>query len=793
MPASGARLPKSDLAEASALIAEARYADAEDLLWRVLEAQPRRHEAMYLLSMLALQFKKHDLAERLIREAITLDPGQAAYHAVLGRAHRGQGSHDQAESCFRRVIRMGAKTPDAHVFLGLSLKAQGRTSEAVKCYRLALKSKPDYAEAKINLANALRELGQADEASALYAEAAREAPGLAAAQSSLAASLVTNGYTDEAFEQYRRALALDPHQPSLQFMVGWILHDKGNRAEAIESYRRAVEQNPRFAPAWVNLGLALREAGRAREAVDAYHRAIEAEPEHLEAHVNLGVALAEFGGVRESIALLERARDLRPDSAAVLTNLGASLVLESRVAEAEAVLRRALELDPSASQPRVNLGMALRGPGRQQEAIALLREAIALDPANDDAYQNLQLGLNYADGVSPGEIVEAARSIAAAPLAKPRARECAAVDRAGRRLRIGYVSPDLRKHSVAYFLEPVLSNHDRDRFEVFCYHLYAAEDEVTQRLRGHADRWTNAFAIPTDVLAQRIREDGVDVLVDLSGHTAHNRLGLYAYRPAPVQIAWLGFPSTLGIPSIDYRITDWQVDPSGYERFNTETPLRLPDSYFCYRPGPAPDVGPLPALSQGQVTFGSFNNLAKITDMALQLWAAALAAVPASRLIVKSNALAEAATRERLQRAFSLAGVAPARVELLGWEADSASHLQVYNRVDIALDSFPYNGATTTCEALWMGVPVVSLSGPTHASRMGRSILGAAGLPHLAADDAGGFQAIAVRLAADLPALAALRAGLRDRLRASALMDESRFTRALESIYSAALPRSPAV
>lgn len=541
----------------------------------------------------------------------------------------------------------------------------------------------------------------------------------------------------------------------------------------------------------MNLGLALREAGQAREAVNAYHRAIDAQPEHVEAHVNLGVALAEFGGVRESIALLERARELRPDSAAVLTNLGASLILDSRIAEAEIVLRRAVELDPSASQPRVNLGMALRGPGRQREAVELLREAIALDSGNDDAYQNLQLALNYADDATPEDIVEAARRVAEAPLgrvvdgapATPRAVE----DVDGRRMRIGYVSPDLRKHSVAYFLEPVLANHDRERYEIFCYHLSAAEDEVSARVRGHVNHWMNAFAVPNDMLAERIRADRIDILVDLSGHTAHNRLGLYAHRPAPVQMTWLGFPSTLGIPSIAHRITDWQVNPEGYERFNTETPLRLPGSYFCYRPGPAPEVGPLPALANGCITFGSFNNLAKISDTVLRLWVAAVAAVPGSRLIVKSNPLAEAATRERLAQALGAAGLQVERVELLGWAADTASHLEVYNRVDIALDSFPYNGATTTCEALWMGVPVVSLCGRTHASRMGRSILAAAGMEQCVADDGDGFVQAATRLTADLPALSRLRAGLRTCLRGSELMDEAGFTRDLESLYRQAL------
>jgi predicted O-linked N-acetylglucosamine transferase (SPINDLY family) len=775
------------LAQSMSHIAAGRYADAESLLWGALDAEPKRHEALHLLGMLALQFKKFDAAARLAEEALALQPKNASYHVNRGRAQRGLGLHADAEASFREALKLDVKSADAHVLLGLSLRAQGRPDKAIAAYRCALELQPDFSEAKLNLANALREQGDADAARALYCAAAAEAPLLPEAQGALAASLYVDGRHGEALDQYRRALELKPEQPSLQFMAGSLLQDKGDTREAIESYRRAVAQNPALAGAWVNLGLALRTSGQAREAVSAYQSALDADPGHVEAHVNLAVGLAEFGAGKQSIALLERARDLRPGHAGVLTNLGASLILDARLVEAEQALRRAIELEPAAAQPRVNLGMALRGPRMQKESIELLRSAIALDADNVDAYDNLILALNYADGVSPQDIVEAARLYGSRPFARPLAASIVerqdSVAAGGRRLRIGYISPDLHKHSVAYFFEPVLANHDHAAFEIFCYHLHAAEDEVSARMRDQSDHWKNVFAVPDELLAQRIRDDGIDILVDLTGHTAHHRLQLFRHQPAPVQMTWLGFPSTLGVPAISYRITDWQVDPEGYERFNTETPLRLPASYFCYRPGPAPDVAPMPAASNGYVTFGSFNNLAKLSDATVALWARVVNAVPGARLILKSHPLAEPATCERVRRAFAAAGLAPERCELLGWTQDTASHLDLYQRVDIALDCFPYNGATTSCEALWMGVPVVTLCGDTQASRMGRSILTAAGLGNLVAEDSAAFERIARELAADLSALAGLRAGLRDRLRTSALMDEIGFTRALESLY----------
>lgn len=774
------------VANARMLIGQGQFQQAEILLREAIGADPAHHAALHLLAQLACHFKKFDFAAQFATQAVQRSADAAAYHVTLGRAWRGQSRHAEALRCFDRALRLDPQLADALVLQGLTRKALGDIAGATQSYRRALEIRPDFAEAKVNLANALRELGERLNADALYQEAAAHAPQLAEAQGAYAASLLTQGRDEEALQHYRRALALKPDQPTLQFMRGLLAHRNDCGGEAIEAYARAIEQKPDYADAWVNLGLALASASRPKESLEAYRRALAIDPDHPEAHINYALGLSSFGVMEEAISVMRRATELRPRSALVWSNFAAMLILDSRLVQAEEALRRAVELEPKSVAALTNLGSTLRGPARQHESVAVLRKALELDPGHVIAHDNLMLSLLYADGVSNEEIVEAARNFGASikvaqthPTPSPTPRE-------GRRLRIGYVSPDLRRHSVSYFFEPLLAQHDRARFEVFCYYLMAQEDEVTRRLSELADHWIPCSGMEAHHLAQRVRDDAIDILVDLAGHTSQHRLQTFAKQAAPVQMTWLGYPSTVGLPAIGYRITDWQVDPPGYERFNTEMPLRLPHSYFCYRPGPAPEVGPLPLARKGYLTFASFNSLAKLSDTTLAVWARVLQGVPQSRLILKNKMFAEAQTMQRVQASFAALGVTSERLDLLAWTDSSDSHLELYNQVDIALDTYPYNGATTTCEALWMGVPVVSRCGETHVSRMGRSLLASCGLMELVAESDQDFVRKVIDLGSDRARLNALRAGLRERMRASPLMDEPAFGKALEGLYEQA-------
>jgi predicted O-linked N-acetylglucosamine transferase (SPINDLY family) len=350
-----------------------------------------------------------------------------------------------------------------------------------------------------------------------------------------------------------------------------------------------------------------------------------------------------------------------------------------------------------------------------------------------------------------------------------------------RRLRVGYLSPDFREHSVASFIEPVLKHHDRSQFEVCCYSYLPTPDETTRRIKAAVDVWRDIDKLSDEETARLIREDRIDILIDLSGHTGNNRLGVFAAKPAPVQMTWLGYPNTTGLSAIDYRITDGVADPAGEDAHYSEKLLRLDGCFLCYQPDPnTPEVVPLPASANGHVTFGSFNNFSKINPGVLQLWAEVLKQVPGSRLLLKCPALTDATVQARVSAALQALGIGAERVDLLGHTRTRQEHLVLYAGVDIALDTFPYNGTTTTCEALWMGVPVLSLVGKHHAGRVGATLLNAVGLEDWLASNPEAFVSLAQARAADVSGLARLRGALRGQIAASSLCDAAGFVRRLE-------------
>jgi len=626
--------------------------------------------------------------------------------------------------------------------------------------------------------------GRMDEAERLCGLVLEADPGEAEALHLLGAIVHQRGDHDRAIELIEEAARIEPSRADFLNTLGVANQALGHFADAEDCFRGALSLKPDYAMAHNNLGIALRELKRPQEAESSFHEAVRIQPDYAEAHNNRGTVLSELGRLEEAERSLRQAIRIRADYAEAHGNLGMVLRGLRRLVEAEQSARRAIALKPDYAEAHNDLGVALFGLGRLAEAERSYRDALALDPALAVAQGNLAYLLNCVAGRPPAEIVDAHREFAQrfCALADPRPHRN--TPDPGRRLRVGYVSADLRRHSVAFFIEPVLAQHDRENFEIFCYSNSAHADAVTGRLKAYADEWREVSALDNDALANLVREDAIDILVDLGGFSANNRLMGFARKPAPVQATWLGYPTTTGMPQMDYRISDWAVDPKGAEGLNVERVVRLPESYFCYGgPGLEPEVGTLPGLRDGRITFGSFNNLAKIGDATMRLWMRVLDAQTNSRLVLKSGPLAEESTASDVRRRFEALGLARERLILSGWKAGIDEHLQVYQDVDIALDSYPYNGATTTCEALWMGVPVVSLTGATHASRMGGSILGAVGLPELVAHTPDQYLEIASGLAGDPARLAALRGGLRARMRASSLMDAPRFTRNLESAY----------
>jgi predicted O-linked N-acetylglucosamine transferase (SPINDLY family) len=590
------------------------------------------------------------------------------------------------------------------------------------------------------------------------------------------------GDAREAARHIEQAIGLEPARADFLNTLGLVHLALGDLGEAETHLRAALALQPAHATARGNLGIVLRDTGRLQEAEAAFREALRLEPGLADAHNNLGNLLKETGRAREAERSLRRAIELRPGYAEAHANLGIVLRALGRVQEAEQCARRAIALKPDFAEAYNDLGVTLFGLGRLEEAERSYRHALSLDPALLVAQGNLVYLKNCVSGRSLEEIYAEHREFARLirPSAGP-APHANAPD-PERRLRIGYVSADFRQHSVAFFIEPVLARHDRAGFEVFCYYNLAHADEVTARLRGLAQHWREVHALDDEDLAQRVRDDAIDILVDLSGCTANNRLSLFARKPAPVQATWLGYLNSTGLDTMDYRISDAQANPPGpLDRVHSERLVRMPDSQWCYLPpNDAPAVGPAPCLAAGHVTFGSFSIPAKLDGAAIAAWGRLLERVPGSRLLVATNGLADVPDefRERLVRQ----GIPRERLRVVGTQPFQA-YLALHGEVDIVLDTFPFTGGTTSCHALWMGVPVVSLAGETATSRGGASLLHAVGLGELVAHDAEQYVDIAAGLALDPARLASLRAGMRERLRASALMDAPRFTRNLEAAY----------
>ena len=511
------------------------------------------------------------------------------------------------------------------------------------------------------------------------------------------------------------------------------------------------------------------------------------KPDYVAAHNNLGNVLRDQGKLDDALAAYHRALALRPDYVAAHVNLGNALKDLGRLEEAVAAFQKALAVKPDQPEARSNLGNAYKNQGKLTEAVAAYQKALELKPDYVDAHSNLVFCMNYDEQFTQRDIVAESRrwdAVHAVPRGADERPHPNDPD-PERRLRVGYVSPDFREHSVSYFLDPVIAHYDRGTFEVFCYAGVVRPDKKTARFRDLSDGWCSTVGMTDAAVAERIREDGIDILVDLAGHSANNRLLVFAERPAPVQVTWLGYPNTTGLSAMDYRLTDAIADPAGdAEASHSETLVRLPNGFLCFTPtADAPEIGEAHAPAAGHVTFGSFNNLAKVTPDVVATWARVLDGAPTSRLLIKSRPLADAETHKRYVEMFDAHGIDAERVELIPRIPLRYGHLGAYGRVDIGLDPFPYNGTTTTCEALWMGVPVITLSGDRHAGRVGASILNRVGLGDLVAETREAYVETAVALANDLNRLSTLRNGLRDRVRQLPLCDADAFARDVEAAY----------
>lgn len=603
--------------------------------------------------------------------------------------------------------------------------------------------------------------------------------------------LVKTRQIEEARALCDRLCASMPGDADIWFMSAGIHAELGNIEGVIDSCEKVTSLRPDAVIAHYNLGVAMLSQGRYTEAENSLRQALKLDPRLYSAVIALGLALLRQGRADDSVTvyrhLLEFSSELAP--ALIMkanANLSLALCELKRFTEAEQAARNALDVDPASAITLNNLGQALKEQGRLEEAAELHRRAIVADPGYAVAHSNLLLDLNYLTSISNREIFEAHCQWASQHAAEiVQTRHARHEPASGRRLRIGYVSPDFRAHSVVLFAAGLIEQHDRDRFEIYCYSNVKKPDAWTARVSEVTDHWREISYTSDEEVAQQVVEDGIDILVDLAGHTANNRLLAFAGKPAPVQVTWLGYPNTTGMTAIDYRLTDEQADPvQAGNDFYTESLVRLPQGFLCYRPlHDCPDVNPLPMKESGNIVFGCFNNSAKVNPDVIGLWSRILREIPGSRLLLKSYQLTDPAVRDGYLAAFAHAGVEQERIEVRGRIASTIEHLALYHQVDVALDPFPYNGTTTTCEALWMGVPVVVLAGNSHAGRVGVSLLASAGLEEFIAASVDDYVRLCVELSANSRRLAEMRAGMRARLEGTPLLDTASFARHVESAY----------
>ena len=591
------------------------------------------------------------------------------------------------------------------------------------------------------------------------------------------------GHSDDGIVLLQRAVGLQPGDHQVLSNLGVMLRAMGRLDEAVSAFRAALAVEPENVWALNNLGNALRAQGDLAAAEKAYREAIRLNPDYAGAFANLGTVLLDGGRAAEAISLLHKAVSLDPQSGDAHASLGCAYLLEHRPADAENAFNQSLEARPGDTRTLHHLGIAQRKQGRAAEAVQTLRRVVSAMPAAANAHSDLIMALHYLPGLEAADLHAEYRRFGETHDRPGPAPAHANDPDPERRLRVGYLGASFRRHPVGLFLRPVLDRHDGTAVETFCYSSHPSADDLTASFRAAADHWIDAAAMDDDALAARIREDGIDILVHLSGHMENNRQGVLARKPAPVQVGWMGGSGGSGLASVDYLIADrFHVPTEGGEDFVEEV-LSMPNAAVCYvAPEYAPSVVTPPCLTSGFVTFGSTNNLPKINDEVVAAWARILERVARSRMIVKNRFLDEPAIAAGLAERFAAHGIDGTRLDLRG-ASPPAEMLATYNEIDIALDSFPYSGGMTTCEAMWMGVPVITWPGALFTSRHATCHLSNGGFPEFVADSLEAYVDLGASLAGNHFRLARVRSTMREVMAASPLCDAGRFTRDLEDRY----------
>ncbi|PWZ58823.1 putative UDP-N-acetylglucosamine--peptide N-acetylglucosaminyltransferase SPINDLY [Zea mays] len=794
---------KEALRYANILRSRNKFADAINLYTIVLEKDGTNVEALIGKGICLQAQNLPRQAIECFTEAVKIEPGNASALTHCGMIYKDEGHLVEAAEAYQKARMADPSYKPASEFLaivltdlGTSLKLAGNTEEGIQKYCEALEVDNHYAPAYYNLGVVYSEMMQFDMALSCYEKAALERPLYAEAYCNMGVIYKNRGDLDAAIICYERCLTISPNFEIAKNNMAIALTDLGTKVKiegdinrGVAYYKKALYYNWHYADAMYNLGVAYGEMLNFEMAIVFYELALHFNPRCAEACNNLGVIYKDRDNLDKAVECYQMALSIKPLFAQSLNNLGVVYTVQGKMDSAASMIEKAIHANPTYAEAYNNLGVLYRDAGSITLAIHAYERCLQIDPDSRNAGQNRLLAMNYIDEGSDDKLYEAHREWGKRFMKLyPQYTSWDNSKVADRPLIIGYLSPDYFTHSVSYFIEAPLTHHDSTVCKVVVYSGVVKADAKTLRFKDKVLKkgglWRDIYGIDEKRVASLVREDKVDILVELTGHTANNKLGTMACRPAPIQVTWIGYPNTTGLPTIDYRISDSLTDPPMTKQKHVEELVRLPESFLCYTPSPeAGPVCPTPAISNGFVTFGSFNNLAKITPKVLQVWARILCSVPNSRLVVKCKPFCCENIRQKFLATLEELGLESLRVDLLPLIHLNHDHMQAYSLMDISLDTFPYAGTTTTCESLYMGVPCVTMAGAVHAHNVGVSLLSKVGLGRLVAKTEDEYVSIALDLASDVNALQELRMTLRELMMKSPVCEGERFTRGLEAAY----------
>ncbi|CAL9114534.1 unnamed protein product [Musa textilis] len=794
---------KDGLSYANILRSRNKFADAQVLYESIIENDSTNVEAL-IGKGICLQMQNYlRQAFACFVEAIRLDPQNACALTHCGVIYKDEGHLLEAAESYQKALKADPSYKLAAeclaivlTDLGTSLKLAGNTDEGIQKYLEALKVDSHYAPAYYNLGVVYSEMMQYDLALSCYEKAVVERPLYAEAYCNMGVIYKNRGDLEAAIACYERCLTVSPNFEIAKNNMAIALTDLGTKVklegdinQGVAYYKKALYYNWHYADAMYNLGVAYGEMLKFDMAIVFYELALHFNPHCAEACNNLGVIYKDRDNLDKAVECYQMALSIKPNFSQSLNNLGVVFTVQGKMDAAASMIEKAIIANPTYAEAYNNLGVLYRDVGNISLAIEAYERCLQIDPDSRNAGQNRLLAMNYIDEGLDDKLFEAHREWGRRFMnLYPQYTSWDNPKDMERPLVVGYVSPDYFTHSVSYFIEAPFSHHNYANYKVVVYSAVVKADAKTLKFKDRVLKkgglWRDIYGVDERKVASMVRDDKIDILVELTGHTANNKLGMMACRPAPVQVTWIGYPNTTGLPTIDYRMTDGLVDPPNTRQKHVEELVRLPECFLCYTPSPeAGPVSPTPALSNGFITFGSFNNLAKITPNVLRVWATILCAVPNSRLVVKCKPFCCDSVRQRFLSTLEQMGLESLRVDLLPLILFNHDHMQAYSLMDISLDTFPYAGTTTTCESLYMGVPCVTMAGSVHAHNVGVSLLTKVGLGRLVAKTEEEYVKLALQLASDVSALGELRMTLRELMSKSPVCDGAKFTHGLESTY----------